>query len=475
VPVSWDEETDVLIVGSGYAALAAACEAKAAGVEVKVIEKMPFLGGNSSTADGDFAVCGSEGQEALGIKDSVEQYVTDMLTAGLNLNDVEKCRVLAERSNETWLWTRDDLGVEWQANADGIVEPIPYGGHSVLRTLHPVGLGGSIVAALRAKLSSLGVEGETGRMLTALISDGSGRIVGAEVHDGAVDNDTGTGRAVNIRARRAVVLGTGGFGRDLAWRMQHVPYLDNSVDCTNQPGATSEALQAAMAAGGLAVHLDWIQLGPWCSPDEEGYGAGPSFIDSGAPYSPSIAPQTGRRIVNELTDRRQYSEAILANGQPLIQVGDKRNIPDWALGFYDKAIEAGITWEFDTLEAIAAHFEMPVDAFMAEVERYNGFVRDGADADFGKAIPKGALPIEQPPFFATRVWPKVHHTMGGIKTDTDGAVLGVDLKPIPGLYAAGEVTGGVHGACRLGSCATAESLVFGRIAGQSAASSEPVA
>ena len=112
--VAFDEECDVLVVGSGYSGLAAAYEAKAAGADVKVVEKLAVVGGNSMVADGDFAVCGSAGQKAKGIEDSVEKYVHDMQVAGLFLNDVEKCRVIAEKSNETWEWTRDVLGTEWQ-------------------------------------------------------------------------------------------------------------------------------------------------------------------------------------------------------------------------------------------------------------------------------------------------------------------------------------------------------------------------
>ena len=111
--VAFDEECDVLVVGSGYSGLAAAYEAAAAGADVKVVEKLAVVGGNSLVADGDFAVCGSAGQKAKGIEDSVEKYVHDMQVAGLFLNDVEKCRVIAERSNETWEWTRDVLGTEW--------------------------------------------------------------------------------------------------------------------------------------------------------------------------------------------------------------------------------------------------------------------------------------------------------------------------------------------------------------------------
>ena len=112
--VTFDEECDVLVIGSGYSGMAAAYEAGQAGANVKIVEKLGVTGGNSMVADGDFAVCMSDGQKAMGIEDSVDAYVYDMQVAGLFLNDVEKCRVIAEKSNETWEWTRDVLGTEWQ-------------------------------------------------------------------------------------------------------------------------------------------------------------------------------------------------------------------------------------------------------------------------------------------------------------------------------------------------------------------------
>ena len=307
LPENWDEECDVLVVGSGYAGLSAAFEAKSAGADTMVIEKMNTLGGNSSIADGDFAVCGSSAQKARGIVDSVENYVNDMLKAGLDLNDVEKCRTIAERSNETWEWTRDVLNVEWDADEDGTINVIPYGGHSTLRTLHPkLGHGSAIVLPLVDKLDEMDVPLITERMLVKIFRDETGRVVGVQARDGARNNDITTGTPVNIKTNRAVVLASGGFGRDVMWRSQHDPRLDKSVDCTNQFGATAEAICAAIKADALTVHLDWIQLGPWCSPDEEGYGKGPSYIDANVAYCPSIDPQSGKRVVNELADRRIY-------------------------------------------------------------------------------------------------------------------------------------------------------------------------
>ena len=177
--VTFDEECDVLVIGSGYSGMAAAYEAGQAGANVKIVEKLGVTGGNSMVADGDFAVCMSDGQKAMGIEDSVDAYVYGMQVAGLFLNDVEKCRVIAEKSNETWEWTRDVLGTEWQMNEEtGEAEPIPYGGHTILRTLHPVTAhGASIIMPLQEKLSEMGIEIQTNTMLANLVKDESGRVV----------------------------------------------------------------------------------------------------------------------------------------------------------------------------------------------------------------------------------------------------------------------------------------------------------
>lgn len=118
------------------------------------------------------------------------------------------------------------------------------------------------------------------------------------------------------------------------------------------------------------------------------------------------------------------------------------------------------------------HYGMPVDAVKEEIARYNTFVENKLDEDFGKPIPEDAQLIDEAPFYGVRLWPKVHHCMGGVKTDLDCRVVDMNLQVIPGLYAAGEAVGGIHGACRLGSCATADCLVNGRIAGQNAASEQ---
>ncbi|WP_239443012.1 flavocytochrome c [Gordonibacter sp. An230] len=469
----WSEECDVLVVGSGYTGLAAAIEAKSAGADVKVIEKANRAGGNSSLAAGDFAVCNSSVQEREGVQDSIDQYVDDMMVAGLYLNDRDKCRMIAEKSNETWEWTIE-MGATWAKNDDGEYFLYPYGGHTVMRSIaQGEGGGANVTGPFVAKLEEMGVEIETKRMLTELVKDDSGRVIGAIVHDKPNGNDAESGTPVAIKANKAVVLASGGFGRDLEFRMAQDPRLDDSVDCTNQEGATAESLRAAVAAGAMAVHTDWIQLLPFMSPDEQGYGVAAFYTDGQASYAPTLNAATGKRIVNELTDRKRYADAILETGQPCVQITCKKALYDNGSGLED-ALAAGIATEFSSIEEAAEHYGMPVDAVKAEIDRYNTFVANKTDEDFGKPIPEDAQSIDEAPFYGVRLWPKVHHCMGGVKTDLECRALDMNLKVIPGLYVAGEAAGGIHGACRLGSCATADCLVNGRIAGQNAAKEQAV-
>ena len=466
--VAWDEECEVLVIGSGYAGLAAALTAKEAGTDVKVIEKLAIEGGNSSVAAGDMAVCCSSVQEREGVQDSVDDYVNDMLVAGLYLNDKEKCRVIAEKSNETWEWTLT-MGATWDVNDAGEHYLYPYGGHSVKRSIaQGVGGGRNVTVPFTEKLAEMGVPVETGRMLTQIVRDEDGRAVGVVVHDDPDGNDASTGTPATIRATKGIVVATGGFGRDVEFRMAQDPRLDETVDCTNMAGATAESLKALVAAGAMAVQTDWIQLLPFMSPDEVGYGVAAFYTDGQASYAPTLDAATGRRVVNEMTDRKRYADAILATGQPCVQVSCKKALYAGGTGL-ENAIEAGIVHEFASLEEAAEFYGMPVDAVVDEMARYNGFIESGVDEDFGKEFAEDAQPIDEPPFYGVRLWPKVHHCMGGVKTDVDCRVLDMDLQPIPGLFAAGEVAGGIHGACRLGSCATADCLVNGRIAGGMAA------
>lgn len=186
--VNWDEETEVLVVGSGYAGLAAVYEAAKAGAAVRVIEKHKMAGGNSVYADGQIAVVGSAAQKAAGIEDSIETFMNDALTAGLNLNYKDKLQLVGEKSNEVFEWTVSEIGVEWAQDE-------------------------------------------------------------ATVAEGCSDFDPDTASSTtNVKTTRGVVLATGGYGKDVTFRSAQDPRLDETVGCTNFDGATAHGLRVALDA-----------------------------------------------------------------------------------------------------------------------------------------------------------------------------------------------------------------------------------
>ncbi|MDI6616714.1 MAG: FAD-binding protein, partial [Syntrophaceae bacterium] len=169
-----------------------------------------------------------------------------------------------------------------------------------------------------------------------------------------------------------------------------------------------------------------------------------------------------------LANRKIRADAIIRTGHAAIGISDDEGSKKCGgpPGTVDKLLERGVVKKFDTLEALAAAYEIPYAAVKKTVDDYNSYLKTGVDKEFGRYLQPDAKPIGKAPFYAVRLWPKVHHTMGGVQINEKAQVIDVDGKPIPGLYAAGEVAGGVHGAVRLGSCAVVDCLVFGRIAGK---------
>lgn len=461
--VAWDRETDVLVVGSGFAGLAAAIEAIQAGSQVILIDKMPVYGGNSSLNGGDMAAVGTPLQKEAGVEDSIDLMVADMLRAGKNYNHVDRVKAVAENSAAAVEWCTS-LGVEFtKLNF--------HGGHSVPRTnTTSNATGADIIKAQVAKLEELGGEVELKTKLERLIEDESGRIVGAEVRERYTLNDEDGGDVKHIKANKGVVLASGGFSNDVKMRAIHEPRLTDEFTSTNHEGATGEALREALKHKAMDVHMDWIQLGPWTSPDEPGFGYTPQFCERLVGWGLMVDPETGKRFVKETGDRKERADKMIELGHVTLVIGDKPATDSQvAPRIMEGGLEKGVILEFQTLEELAAEFSIPEAEFLAEVERWNGFVAAGKDDDFGDLILKGATPIETPPFYAAKLWPKVHHTMGGLVTNLQAQVIDQDYNPIPGLYAAGEIAGGTHGAVRLGSCAITDCVVFGRIAGQEVA------
>jgi flavocytochrome c len=266
-----------------------------------------------------------------------------------------------------------------------------------------------------------------------------------------------------------VVLATGGFANDHAFRTRQHPGLTAAFQTTNHRGATAEGLIAALGHKACPVHLSWIQLGPWGCADEKGYGKGGRFASYAVfPAGILVDPATGRRIVNEWGDRRVRAEAMIRAGHPCVGIVDAPGAAKDAESLHFCLLNGKVK-EFERLDDLAAAYGMPGSALAATVVDYNRAVAAGRTDAFGKALGRAAGAIATPPYFAIRLYPKVHYTPGGVHIDQRARVIDLHGNPIPRLFAAGEVTGGIHGASRLGSCALTECLVFGRIAGQEAA------
>ncbi len=464
LPKKWDQTADIVVVGSGFAGLAAAIEARNAGTSVIVIDKMPVHGGNSIINGGDFCAPGTKLQKEAGIEDSPELMLKDMLKAGAYLNHPELAKTIAEQSRGALEWCESYLGAKFaRLNF--------HGGHSVKRANQTINASGSeVVNKELAKAKELGVNIQLRTKLVRFIHGKDNRIVGVEVRKGYSFPDENSGKTAYIKAAKAVVLGSGGFSRDLALRQIEDPRLTDKFESTNHPGATGEALLAACTAGAMDVQMDWIQLGPWTSPDEKGFGHVPLFCERLVGYGPMIDPKTGKRFFKETGNRKERADAIIIVGHPVIIFGDSYSVPKQVFpNALEKGMQIGAIKKYDSLEEIAKAYDIPTAAFLAEVARWNSFVEKKKDPDFDCMIFPDSKPTVTPPFFVARLWPKVHHTMGGLVIDKNAQVMGFDLKPVKGLYAAGEVTGGVHGAVRLGGVAMADCIVFGRIAGKSAA------
>ena len=457
----WDYKSDIIVIGSGFAGLSAAIEARNSGSDVLIIEKMKAAGGNSVISDGGIAACCTDEQKKSGIKDSTELFYRDMMKAGLGINNPDLVKILTENSREAYEWSRDFLGVKYLDRID------IFGGHSVPRCFTADRVTGhTIIKKMLEKTSELGIEIKYSCCFRNFIKSGSGRIEGIAVEEEYDYRGRKKGIIRNIRAEKAVVLAAGGFASDVNFRSSQDPRLDEKISSTTQPFSTAQPLKQSLKAGAAPVQLSHIQTGPWASPDEKGYGDGPSFSEYIVfQYGLIIDPFTGKRFVNELADRKTLSDAILERGHPCIGIADSRavSVSGWNI---KRCLDKGVVREFTTLDELASEYSIERSEFEKSIERFNSSVKSGRDSEYNKPVLDNASELSNPPYYAIRLWPKVHHTMGGIRIDRDAHVLDLDGRKIPGLYAAGEITGGIHGACRLGSCAITECIVFGRIAGR---------
>jgi flavocytochrome c len=457
---SVSNHADVAIIGSGYAGLAAAIEAAKClpTGKILIIEKNSYPGGNSIMNAGQIAAVGSDAQKLGNIDDSVELMMADMLKAGVDLNHPNVIRRMIEESNDMVKWMQDELGIEFRTRVTQL------GGHSVPRTLSTLNASGNdVIEPMLRKITTM-------RKIEILldttferfiVSEDGRRVEGIRVQNKLDDHHE------TLFCSKGVVIASGGFSADVQFRSVQTPSFGESVMTTNQPGATAEVLKEALKIGAMSVQLSRIQLGPWTSPDQTGFGRAPFFcLGAGFPYGIIVDPVTSKRFVIELGNRYERSMAILKMGHAVVNITDCDGAEHSLRKELDE-LEPTVK-SFSSIEELAAEYKMDPEILTKTVIRYNLGVGEGID-DFGKPLRSDLKPIVTAPFYAVRLWPKVHHTMGGLHINSDANVMHIDNYPIEGLFAAGEVAGGVHGGDRLGSCATLDCLSFGRIAGHNAA------
>ena len=477
VPQKWDETVDVIIIGSGFAGLAAAIEARKAGASVLVVEKMAFTGGNSAINGGLLCATGCPQQLKHGIKDSVELLEKDILVAGLYLNDRAKVHYMAEHVLSNYEWTVNELGVEYNQESIG-----QEGGHSVPRYVATKnGSGSGIVSKQLEKAKQLGAEIRTRCYVERIVRPEDGPVEGLIVRENYKFPDAKSGTVKAIRAKKAVILCYGGFSADLKYRMRQDPKLNDKLDTTNQAGATSELWRESAKIGAMQVQNDWVQCGPWGNPKEKGMGIGWEFNQSGAAEFGVWVNTDGHRFVNELANRKIRADAIMFEQQQNKRCWAICNDPNLGAlkrlrpGNFEKMVQKRIIEKYDTLADLAKACGINYDELKKEIEGFNADVKAGKDPKWGRYINKEQVPMVDGPWYVGELSPKVHHCMGGLVTDIEGRVIDVGTdQPIPHLYAAGEATSGVHGAVRLGTVAILDCLVFGRLAGMTAAKEKAI-
>jgi len=446
-PVVFDTDYDVIVIGAGGAGLSAALSASQAGAKVIVLEKMAMLGGNTIRATGGMNAAGTEFQAKAGIADSVESFYKDAMKGGYEKNDPALVRTLAEQSAASVSWLVS-LGAD-------LSDVGRLAGASVNRAHRPAGggkVGPEIIRALdQSIVKAAGVKVYTKTKATAILKNAAGAVVGVE----AIAAD---GRVYTIKAR-AVVLATGGFGANNDMAASYVPSLKGFAT-TNQPGATGDGIVLAESIGAALVDMAEIQTHPTHAPDKE------MITEAVRGNGAIMVNRQGLRFVDELATRDVASAAILGQtGKSAYLVFDQSVRA--SLKAIESYVKLGIVIEGETPEALAAKIGAEPAALTATIATYNSAVAAKKDAEFGRADMPRALSTG--PYYAIEVTPAIHHTMGGVKIDTEARVLSTAGAPITGLWAAGEVTGGVHGGNRLGGNALADIITFGRIAGTGAA------
>ena len=449
---------DVVVIGAGGAGFSAAITARNAGANVVLLEKMPAVGGNSLISGAEMNVAKNWVQPKLGINDdSPELHAQDTFKGGDGKGDMKVINVMTHEALDAAKWCRDYLGVRFEDD-----NLFFFGGHSRKRALIPVGhTGTEFIAKFQAKADELGIPVITNMKAEELIKNKDGRVVGVKA--------TMDGSEYTFNAKGGVVLATGGFGANPEMVKKYNPKIDERFKTTVAPGTTGEALYMAERAGAQLVNMGYIQTYPSCDPI-----SGAIELIADARFDGAIMlNQEGKRFVEELQRRDVLSEAILnQTGQYCWvlwndNIGKISNTVKAHANEYEAFTKQGIMTTCDDLKCIADFTKIPFDQLQKTVKRVSDMAGKGNDKDFNHRA--GLMDMQQGKYYVIKAVPSTHHTMGGVRINEKAEALTAEGKVIPGLWAAGEVTGVTHGTNRLGGNAYTDIIVFGRIAGKAAA------
>lgn len=487
-------DADVVVVGAGGAGMTAAITAAAEGKSVVVLESQSMVGGNSVRATGGMNAAKTVYQdenefgESAGVEktlktaaekyadnetitalaktvseqwaayqanptgyfDSVELMELDTMIGGKGINDPELVETLCANSADAIDWL-DEHGITLHNVSS-------FGGASVKRIHRPVNAEGKTVSVgsymiplLQENCEKAGVKMMLDTTANEILTDANGAAVGVKA-TGA------SGETVTVNAK-AVVLATGGFGANLDMVVKYKPELKGFMT-TNAPGIQGQGIEMAQAIGAATVDMDQIQIHPTVEANTA------ALITEGLRGDGAILiNEEGKRFIDEVGTRDVVSAAEIAQtGSYSWLVVDQAMVD--ASSVIQGYIKKGYTVTGATYEELGKAMGVDAAAFAETMEKWNGYVEAKNDPDFGRT--SFANPLNTAPYYAVKVTAGVHHTMGGLKINANTEVLNEKGEVIPGLFAAGEVTGGVHGANRLGGNAVADFTVFGRIAGAAA-------
>ena len=460
-------KTQVVVIGGGGSGLAAAVAASQAGADVIVLEKLGLLGGSTNVSEGALNAADPVRQPKLGIEDSIAKHYDQTMKGGHNIGDPELVHHLTDHAYDAILWLesigvkfKDEVGTATGALWQRSHYPATPSGNSYIR----------VFEKFIAEHPNIKVITDIEAL--DLLKDESGRVTGV------LAKDNKNGRYTKFTAEKGVIVATGGFGANVELRQKvntgvFKDYdLGKAIGCTNfKKSAQGSGILMGEKIGANVIGMADIQVHPCGTP---GTGLMEMIRTSGR--NRVFINTDGNRFVNEGAPRDVLAKAIFAQKDSTYYVlVNHLRYP--ALNWVDRngakvgdMIDLGRVVAADTLDELAAKLKMPVENLKASIDNYNAVVRGEKKDPLGfLANNKADRQMTEGPWYACQKVPTVHHTMGGLQINKHAQVLDVNGNVIPGLYAAGETTGGIHGSNRLGGNAIADIMVFGRTAGTNAA------